>query len=381
MSKILIVSDSPVLKTGLARVGRELGYRFLKNHYQVAFLGWHHTNLPHNLPFTIYPTLRGSQNEPAWFKTAVENFKPDILLCIGDFWYFSYIEEVLKQSKYIPQERWLYLTLDGEPFYPEWIKYLKIFTRIYTQSFYALSVIKQTYPEIKGKAVWCGVDKKVFYQLDKKPIWRDKFVVMINAYNCDRKNLPASIEGFYLFSRDKQDVLLFLNTQPKTEEGRDLPQLIHYFNIYNKCMFEKSKNKIGGIDDKTLNAYYNSSDVLLCTSGGEGFNLTILEAFRTKTLVLHTNFTTADELLGNNERGIKLPVSAYFYGAFNLKKAIVKPEIVAEKLQIVYEDWGEDKSLINTLTEKAYRFSNNLTWDRTYNEIISYKTNKEFENV
>ena len=43
--KVLIVTDSPAICTGLARVGRELGYRFHQRGYETAFAGWFHPNL------------------------------------------------------------------------------------------------------------------------------------------------------------------------------------------------------------------------------------------------------------------------------------------------------------------------------------------------
>ena len=367
--KILILCDSPVLSTGLARVGRELAIRFQRDRYEVAYLGWQHTNMPHEFPFFIYPIIRGSKNEPAWVTSAIKNFKPDILLCVGDIWYFEYLDKVLKECKVQIPERWLYLTLDAEPFYPDWIRILNNFTRIYTQSEFARNQILRVFPNREIKAVWLGVDKQVFKPLGKRTLWKDKFVVMVNAFNCGRKNLPLTIEAFAEFAKDKNNAVLFMLTQANFHEGHNLGRLIYWNNIQDKVIFEKNKTAERGITDEMVNYYYNNADCLLLSTTGEGFCLPVIEAFSTKLPVIATNYSSIPELLAD-ERGIPVEVATYIHGTYELKRAIASKDAIKTALEYVYN------VNTNVMKEKAYNFARHLSWEKTYREIIDWVKEK-----
>jgi glycosyltransferase involved in cell wall biosynthesis len=379
--RVLLLCDSPVLQTGLSRVGRELANYFHKDCYEVAYLGWNHNNLPHKFPYFIYPLIRNSKNEPSWVMTAIKNFKPDILFCVGDIWYFNYLEEVFKKCEYKIPERWLYLTLDAEPFYPDWIKTLDQFTRIYTQSEFAKNQIQKLQPERKIKTVYLGVDKKTFFPTERT-LWKDKFVVMINSFNCSRKNIPVSIEAFAEFAKDKPDTVLFVLSQANSPDGNNLSRLIYWYGVQDKAVFEKNKTMTAGVPDEMLNRYYGNSDCLLLTTSGEGFGLGILEAFATKIPVIATAYSSIPELLAEN-RGIQLPVAAYFHGTQELKRAIVSKPAIVTALNTLYKDKKAGKTeFVNKTTEKAHKFSRHLTWKKTYREIIDWlPEQKEWEKI
>jgi glycosyltransferase involved in cell wall biosynthesis len=375
--RVLILSDSPVLTSGLARVCRELADRFRKDRYEVACIGWGHPNMPHKLPYYIYPTLRGSKNEPAWVMTAIKNFKPDIFICIGDIWYFEYLEAVFKKCEHKIPERWLYLTLDAEPFYPDWLRILDQFTRVYTQSEFAREQIQRLQPERAIKTVYLGVDKKVFRYLDRRSLWTDKFVVMVNGYNCVRKNIPLSIEAFAEFAADKPDALLFLLTQANSPEGNNLGRLVYWYGVQDKVVFEKNKTATSGVSDDTVNYYYNNADCLLSTTTGEGFCIPVIEAFMAKLPVIATAYSSIPELLADN-RGMQLPVASYFHGTYELKRAFVSKQAVVTALNTLYQDKKAGKAdFVNKLTSNAYNFAKHLTWDKTYRELVNWLPKKE----
>ena len=373
--KILILTDSPIFKGGLSRVGRELSTRFHRDGYKVFYAGWGHNPLPHKFPFYITQIMRGHTDEGGWLKTLIEDIKPDIFLCVGDVWYFSFMEELLKNLKFTPPDRWVYLTVDGEPFHPEWIPILQQFTRVYTQSHFASEKIAETNPYFDTKTVWLGVDKKEFFPITPKPSWLKKFVVMVNGFNCSRKNIPASLEAFAKFSSDKEDVLMFLNTQQNSPHGNDLKQMVLKLRLQHKCIFEKTREYMEGVEDMDLNNYYNSANCLLSTTSGEGYGLFVNEGFATKTPVLMTDYSTAEELLGK-DRGIRLKVASTFCGGYNINRAMVDINDTAKKLELLYRDWKNGGKLAKEMTEKAYNFVKHLTWEKTYHEILSWGKNE-----
>lgn len=383
--RILILSDSPAITSGLSRVGREIGLRFHQRGCEVRYLGWFHGNMPHSLPFFIYPTIRGSRNEPSWLCTAINDFRPDTLLCVGDIWYFEYLKQVLEKVKHKPAERWLYLTVDGDPFWPEWVEILQQFTRVYLHSNFARNVIMDTWPEFKGKVVYPGVDLRTFRPLPEKelsghPLF-NKFVVMVNAVNCGRKNIPASIEAFAKFVKGKKDAVMVLNTQQTSTSGHDLARLVKHYGVVHKCLFEKRRTHAGGIDDSKLNLYYNLSDCLLSTSSGEGFGLFITEAFAARLPVLLTNYTTAQELLGSN-RGQLLKVASYLTGEHELRKAIVDVNDTRERLEGFYElrqTYGRKGR--EEYTQPGYDFVKQFTWESTFKNLIDWGNEPDWRSV
>lgn len=375
--KVLILTDSPAICSGLARVGREIGMRFHQRGHEVSFAGWWHPNIKHKLPFYVYPLLRDSRNEPSWVCTAINDCKPDILLCVGDIWYFDYIGKVMEKVKHKPAERWLYLTVDGDPFWPEWVEILQQFTRVYTQSNFARSVIMETWPDFRGKVVYPGIDLHTFRTLPEKELSGhslfNKFVVMVNAVNCGRKNIPASIEAFAKFVKGKKDAVMVLNTQQTSLSGHDLARLVKYYGVVHKCLFEKCRTKTSGIDDTKLNLYYNLSDCLLSTTSGEGFGLFITEAFAARLPVAMTNYTTAQELLGSN-RGQLLKVASYLTGEHELRKAIVDVNDTWERLEGFYElrqTYGRKGR--EEYTQPGYEFVKKMTWESTFKNLVDWQ--------
>ena len=364
-------------------MGRELATRFHRDNYELYYAGWFHNPLPHEYPFFICQVMRNHQDEPAWMRTLIRKVKPDIFLCIGDIWYFYYLpgifEQLGKEGVVIP-ERWMYLTLDAEPFYPDWTHTTNAFTKVCTQSWFAVREIQKADPHFQGRAVWLGVDKKTFFPMAEKPKWKDRFVVMVNAYNCSRKNIPASLKAFAKFAYDKEDVLLFVNSQLNTHVGTDLKRQIYQYGIQYKTVFDKDKSDNKPVPDSVVNFYYNSADVLLSTSTGEGYGMCITEAFATKTLVMATDYTTTNELIGN-DRGIKLKVGEYFTGEYELQRGLVDVNDTAEKLNFVYQDWKRGKPKTQPLIDNAYKFAQQLTWERTYRELLKKDEIKEWKEL
>lgn len=379
--KVLILTDSPSLHSGLARIGREVATRFHRDKHEVYYAGWFHNPLPHKYPFYICQVLRQHSDEPGWIKTLIRHIRPDIFLCIGDMWYFDYcpgiFEQLSKEGIDIP-ERWLSLTLDAKPFYQDWVGTVKAFTKVCPQSEFAVQEIQKAYPQYTGNAVWLGVDKHTFYPMKEKPKWKDIFVVMVNGFNCSRKNIPASLQAFAKFAQDKRDVLLFLNTQINTHVGSDLKRQIYHLGIQGKAVFEKDKSEGKEVQDEVLNYYYNASDVFLSTSTGEGFGLGILESFATKTLVLASDYTTTDELVGT-DRGLKLKIAEYFTGQYELQCGLVDVEDTAEKLNFAYADWKQGKPKTQPLIDNAYKFVQDLTWERTYKGLTAQPDNRDYK--
>lgn len=364
MSKrILLLTDSCTLKSGLGRVGKELALRFHKDKFQVAYAGWGFGNMPHDFPFHIYPINKGSQTEAREVLLTIKNWQADIVLTIGDIFNFLYLpkvaENLTKKPRFIG-----FLTVDGEPLSYSWLDTLRLFDKIVVQSEYGKKQIDVLDERIAPEVAYLGVDQRVFYPLRGN---KDKIFKILNvSQNTDRKNIPATIKAFAEFARNKDNTLLCLVCDSRDPNGYDLREIIFNLKIENKVRIVEVNTR-QGISDEDLNKLYNQADVSVLSSCGEGYGLSINESFATDTVPIATDFTSMTELLADG-RGILIEPESYIYGARNLVRAIISHKGLIDALETTYQRIMGNIGL-KSYIQKGREFVKNLTWDNCYRKI------------
>ena len=133
----------------------------------------------------------------------------------------------------------------------------------------------------------------------------DAFLVGIVAANTgsavhDRKAWSEMVLGAAQFMARHRDAYLYVHTLPVGFEGINLHMLFRACGIdparvlwADEYLLKKQK-----FSDADMAAIYTSLDVLLATSGGEGFGLPVLEAQACGTPVIVSNCTAQPELVG-----------------------------------------------------------------------------------
>lgn len=157
-----------------------------------------------------------------------------------------------------------------------------------------------------------GVDVNVFKPLDKAEcraqfqISPEKFVVLMVAANQSypsRKSFPEALAAFADFHRAHPNSVLHLHTTPmpkgKMLEGIELWPLIQALGITDAVIFTDEYTMALGVPDTEMAKIYNSADVLLNPSMGEGFGVPIIEAQACGLPVVTTAFTSMPELTVN----------------------------------------------------------------------------------
>lgn len=388
MIRLLIHTDTPCLYSGLARCGRELAKRFFEvtentnnkqiKKFEIAYAGWHHPPKRHAYPYFIYLLGKGVKHEVTEFKNILEDFKPDVILSIGDIWNFVKIADVIKNYKEKKDSKWLiWLTVDGENWHPAWKSILNFADEVYTFSEFGRDEIKKL-TDFAPKVIYPGIDKTIFRKtnVDFKtkesglPFKiKDTFIVLNINQNTDRKNFPLTIEAFNDFAKDKDDVFLLLVTNPNDPYGFDLWNFIEGFNIKKKVAITKESGPTQGMSDEKLNLIYNLSSVLVNTSIGEGLSLPVLEAMAVGLPVLATDYAAVPELI-NKGGGYKIDIAAYLYGYNGIKRAIASKDDLIKKLNILYEDFKTDKALRTKIAAKNAVFTDLLSWNNTAKILI-----------
>jgi glycosyltransferase involved in cell wall biosynthesis len=361
--KILWVSDSPTFFTGFSTVTNEILGRLARlGSYRIACLGWGYDGWPYDrgkIPFDVYPSRSPDLGKEALPK-ALEDFRPDIVISLGDIWMVEWIAGIKNRDKF---KYLAYVPIDGSPLYPPWGDFLRSVDVPVTCSLFAQQLVRETFPDVDAKMIYHGVDLNVFRPLGKDEYTRpaalkDKFIVGCVARNQQRKNLPILIKAFAQFCRDKEDAVLYLHTNPE-DIGWDIIDLLKRYDVFNRSCMSKNAAVQNGVSKQKLNELYNLFDVMALPTAGEGFGLPILESMAAGTPVIATNYSACVELLEG--RGELIKVKEFVtQGRHNIEYAFADIEDLTGKLDLLYNR----RDLLQQYSELGVAFAKTFDWDR-----------------
>jgi glycosyltransferase involved in cell wall biosynthesis len=371
LSGLLIVSDSPALHSGQARVVRELASRFHRDDSRVIVAGWFHDLAPASseaTPYRVVPTDKHRQESLAPILAAV---KPETVLAIGDPWEFRWLARTRADSGAFRLVG--HLNIEAEPIPLDQESVLDAFDVLTTTSEWGARVVGRA----GVTAIHYGVDRGVFFPQDKPEEafgrqLRKTFVVLLNGQNIQRKNFAAALAGFAAFARGKGDVFCYANTErtpaPTHAAGSDLASLVIQLGIESLVAFNPGNHGPHvSVSDRHVAAYYGLADALLMPSMSEGFGLTLLEAMATKTVPIGTASFSVPELLEDG-RGVLIPVAGYVRSNRETNYAVVSESGVADALNLVYDQWRD--GALGPYHDAGLAFAASRSWRRTYDELV-----------
>lgn len=384
MGKVLILSDSPALNSGQARVVRELAIRFHKIG-EVVVGGWHHElveDIENKFPYPIFSVDKEKPQEKSQVLQALKRERPDCLLAFGDLHNFQFLPNLFSEYGE-PIKLVYYLNIDGDVLAAttHFLKHLYCADHIITTSKFGLNQLQRLDNSLSLSYVYHGVDSECFKRSDAISILEgglpvdDKFIVFCNSQNTSRKNLPAAIYAFDLFAKaiEDKDIRLYLLTNPLDPLGNNLIELVKELGLQNKVLFYKSSPLKASITDKELNGLYNAASCFLYPSTGEGGALTILEALAAECFPIALNYSSMPEFL-EDEKGYLVDYGVVVRGTYNVGRAIADPIKLADALSETYNMW-KDK-MLPFMTTRGRQFVKPLSWDKCFEGI-----NTVIENV
>lgn len=385
--RLLILSDSPTLNSGLARCVKEITSR-LSDKYEIRVAGWHQSSRAHNFSFHIYPIYKGMREEYAQVELAMNDFKPNIFLAIGDLWDFFEVSKLIynwrAENKNFSSIAWL--TVDSDNLHSAWLPVIQSFDCVTVFSKYAQKIIKN-FSNIDANVIYPGVDTGVFKKLGQEFTYSKTqlnpsktFISLVVSQNTDRKAIPLAMEAYARFAKDKNDVFLIIASDPHDPHGYDLWEIINNLKITNKIAVSRDCNPRYGMPDEKLNILYNLATVLISSSIGEGFCLPLLEAMATGVIPIATNYTSPPELLTDN-RGLLVDVVAFIYGAYGLRRAVISVDNMVNHLNTLYDSWKGDRKLIGEMSTKCYEYAKIFTWEKTIFELDKLLTSSHEEKI
>ena len=427
--RVLAFCDSPACFSGFGQVARNILMQMHNSgKYDVECFGINHQyehdeygrmgQSPYPFPImksnyiTVDEKKKGfDPTDPfgrAKFLKLISQEKYDIIWSVQDPYVVDFIGDAMQRyEKELHKERpqvVFYFPVDAHDTYPEWLRIplLLDFPVVYTE-FGKKEIIRSARESIEegvvnGKqllnkaleipVIYHGTNTTDFYPTDhtdkdkkeyKKEVFGDEnaYLVMNLNRNQPRKDMPRTILAFKEFRKQVPEAVLWLFCKDR-DIGWNLRDLVYRFDlVVNKDVFfaeypegEKAQK---GIPIEVINEAYNMADMVITTTLGEGWGLSVTEAMATRTPVIAPRNTSMPEIIGDDERGFLCECGTTLSELFVMPGAEREPirqltnvESLVEKMMLVYEN--KDKPLVQDKVEAAFKWVKERTWSKIFEE-------------
>ena len=168
-----------------------------------------------------------------------------------------------------------------------------------TESFFPITSLHEDWEELKSFRAGLA-DKEI------------EFIVLYNSRNIRRKMPGDIVLAFKTFCdmlpKEKADkCALLMHTQPRDENGTDLPELVKAVAPDIKIYFSDQK-----LDNKHMNFLYNMADVTINIASNEGWGLSTTESLLTETpIIVNVTGGLQDQCGFKKEDGSYITVDDY----------------------------------------------------------------------
>lgn len=397
----MVIGDA-VASTGFARVLHSIIER-LQDRYEFHHVGLNYYGDPHDLGWKIYPAgAEGDHLGTNRIPGLLELIEPDLVFGLNDAWVLVNYMDKLREAPTAPKTL-MYCPVDAGPVSTDLIRRLAgldllvAYTEFGRLEFEkAARLARQEDPDFEAPpmtVVAHGVDTHRFFPLQEsdngfplerraarsrllpdRPDFRDGFVVLNANRNQPRKRIDVTMKGFSLFAEGKpDDVFLYLHMGVQ-DLGWDVKTLAQRYGIEDRLILTEESHSTPGVPDEMLNRIYNSCDVGLNTSLGEGWGLVSFEHAATGAAQVVPDHSACKELWSDSAI-LMQPVATLVAEGILTEGKLVAPEAVAEALERLYVDRDllERMALAayETATRDEFQWTNVADqWDRLFESVL-----------
>lgn len=404
MKKILFYGDSPVVATGLGNVTKHiLRALYATGNYEIEVIGINHFQDWTDLPYNIWSNAGRDALNMTLAKTLIPLGDYDILFLFNDCDVLNNFIGPIKQlkanmkNKTIPERDIkivMYSPIDNDKIS---VNDMWSFAQVdvpVTYTRFGYDVITGKIPVLKDKLqiIGHGCDPSEIYPLPKKKMMssrckntslkRDTFLITNVNRNQPRKNLVGSLMAFKIFSAKHDNAMIYFHCKME-DTGGNLKNQAEAVGIDpNKILFTNDTfdNNIG-LPVSYVNYVYGISDVIISTTLGEGWGLSLSEAMSAKRPVIFPNNSSITEIIGaKEERGLLVPSGLTntdwmtTSNGKNLVWPVTDVDLMVLKLEQVYKDrklTGVYEGKTKQRIEEAYEWSQKNTWETVGNQWIN----------
>jgi glycosyltransferase involved in cell wall biosynthesis len=368
------MSDSPLSPSGYGNVTRFVCAGLAALGHQVSILGWQDHGKPTAWQGCILYPVRRDTFRADVLLDYLQRLRLQVLVTLADVWCLPFFTSAAVESfRRTAQIRWaLYYPIDGDMgggrLPASWVHVLQtvdlpIAMSAYGRDLTAANGVTPTY-------IPHGVDATAFRPPAEKTAakrllgYDGRFVILSDARNQPRKLLPRTLQIFRRFAAGKPDVLLHLHCDPDDSAARspkysyDLRADIEFLGLNDRVRLTPGFSIAAGISLDRLAAIYQSADVHLLASWGEGFGLPTLQAAAAGIVPLAPDYAASRELvLGHGEA---LRVRHYVQDQFGLRRALIDIDDAVGHLEAYYRD----RALLALRAQACRSFAESYSWPR-----------------
>lgn len=367
--RILIVSDSPTIYSGLSRWCREMAYR-LTPYYDIAVAGWHYQNQRHLYPFHIYPITKMSSITHEQIAAAIDDFAPDIVLGLGDLDYFLNFYDLKKFFEKQKIIRWVvHLTVDGQPLNPFWKNALESMDDVFVCTNYGKKWLENLSDKVVAKVIPLGYSQTVFGDTNHREMlkvannYKDTFVFIVNQQNTVRHNLNAVLWAYRAFLNRHPDakVLMVMNCDPADPAGPNLKFELKRAHLEGKLILGDNDSVMKTKGDEEVNGLYNMADCIIAASCNEGFGLPIIEGMACGLPAIVNSYSALEELV-TEATGWKVKPASFLVTSIGIRQAIVSHPGLVAAMEAAYFEWRDNKDKWANRREACKQHAAQFTW-------------------
>lgn len=319
-------------------------------------------------------------------KKIYDKIKPDIIFSLNDFYRVASYLELGEEFK----NKWVHwLPIDNPYCSKDWLHLEKQMKYLMFLSSFGYYLRVEDLDDVRYvDAIYHAISSEDFRPLDKEKVkeahgLKNKFVIVTVGRHQPRKMIYHTANAVGRFLQNNKDAVWICKTDPRDramekskEEERDLEKLMNGYGVMDRVLFVPN-----ALPTDQLNDLYNTGDIFIHLSGGEGFGIPYVESMLAGTPCILNDNTTSPELTGGWKFG--LPVSIQekrFVEGFNCNFDIGNLDEAVEQLKFVYNDWKNGGKWLKTASKEGRDFhkiwcdADNVTTkiEETFQRVVRY---------
>lgn len=301
MLRILWSSNSPFCPTGYGIQTAVASQQLKKMGHEVAifaFYGLEGSKIDW-MGIPIYPN-----NPRDWGQTDsymfYDDFKADVFVTLVDAWVLKGLDVRMNWVPWMPVDHEpcsdaVVRALNGSP---NLIKPIAM-ARFGQQMLRDRGIESYYIPHSVNTNIYSpSVESRKEYRTQFK--WEDKFIIgTVGTNHGERKNWITSMKAVKKLSEmHPGEIVYYMHTDPICERGINLAALRENLKMEGITFFPSRASMTIGIEPEAMSRAYNTMDVFLLLSKGEGFGIPLIEAQACGTPIITTKCTAQTELMG-----------------------------------------------------------------------------------
>jgi glycosyltransferase involved in cell wall biosynthesis/SAM-dependent methyltransferase len=382
--RILAVADAPFCATGYGNQSNAVLSRLAQRGWEVFQIGcnvwftgqekvesdghmrWNGIKVIRNFE-TKAKGVDGLYGSKEFQRQMFDELKPDVVWSLNDFYRVGGMTEI--GEDFI--DRWVHwLPVDNPYSTDSWGAYmnrLKFF--VFLSSFGWRQQVHLVKDVMYKDAIYHAVPSDVFKPLPGKEALKERhgiggrFVITTVGRHQPRKMIFQTAYAVGEFLKRHDDAFWICKCDPSDPAMRDEPKneadlegLMREYGVRDRVSFEAQM-----LPEDQMNELYNTGDVFMHISGGEGFGIPYVESMLAGVPCILTDNTTSPELTDGWDFGLPVKVAGQrFLSKYGVKYDYPDVQDAGRQLEFAYEDWRRGGQWLTEAGKRAREF--HLKW-------------------